>query len=71
MTTDDIKRRIEKKPFLPFKVRLAGGEEIDVPSADHAHLHPNGRTLFVHLDKGGTEIIDVTLVTALGVKETA
>jgi len=42
-----------------------------VPTADHVHLHPNGRTLFVHVDQGGTEIIDVTLVTALNVKETA
>ena len=71
MTKEEIKKRISQKPFAPFIVRLAGGEVINVPSADHVHLHPNGLTLFVHLDKGGTEIIDVTLVTALKVKETA
>ena len=71
MTKDEIKTRISQKPFAPFIVRLASAEVIHVPSTDHVHLHPNGRTLFVHLDKGGTEIIDVTLVTALKVKETA
>ena len=71
MTKEEIQKRINQKPFAPFKVRLAGGEVVNVPTADHVHLHPNGRTLFVHVDQGGTEIIDVTLVTALNVKETA
>jgi hypothetical protein len=71
VTKEEIQKRIQQRPFTPFKVRLAGGEEIEVPTADHAHLHPAGRTLFVHLDQGGTEIIDVTLVTALKVVETA
>ncbi len=71
MTKEEVKKRINQRPFLPFRVRLAGGEVVDVLTADHAHLHPNGRTLFVHVDQGGTEIIDVTLVTALNVKETA
>ena len=60
MTKDEIRERINVKPFKPFKVRLA-----DV------HLHASGRTLFVHLDRGGTKIVDVALVTALEVLETA
>ncbi len=71
MTKEEIQKNVQRRPFIPFKVRLAGGEEINVPTADHAHLHPKGRTLFVHLDDGGTEIIDVTLVTALKLSETA
>ena len=71
MTKEEIQKRLGQVPFVAFKVRLAGGEEVDVPTADHAHLHPNGRTLFVHQDQGGTEIIDVLLVTALRVKQTA
>jgi hypothetical protein len=69
MTKDQIRKRIHQRPFRPFKVRLAGGEVIDVPTADHVHLHPNGRTLFVHLNRGGTEIIDVQLVTSLQTTE--
>jgi hypothetical protein len=71
MSKEEIQKRLTQKPFQPFKVRLAGGEEIPVPSGDHAHLHPNGRTLFVHLDQGGTEMIDVSLVTGLQLTETA
>jgi hypothetical protein len=71
MTKDEIRERIAMKPFQPFKVRLADGHEIEVPTGDHAHLHPSGRTLFVHLAHGGTKIIDVALVTALEVMETA
>ena len=71
MTTEEIQERIEQKPFQPFKVRLTDGAEIDVPTGDQAHLHPNGSTLFVHLDRGGTKIIDITMVTALQVMEMA
>ncbi|MBI2928148.1 MAG: hypothetical protein HYY24_20960 [Verrucomicrobia bacterium] len=71
MTKQELLERIEQRPFVPFKVRLTDGAEIDVPTGDHVHLHPSGRTLFVHLDRGGTKIIDVRLVTALEVMETA
>ena len=71
MTKDEVRERISAKPFKPFKVRVADRLEIDVPTADHVHLHPTGLTLFVHLDHGGTKIIDVALVTALELKETA
>jgi hypothetical protein len=53
-----------------LKVRLADGLELDVPTGGHVHLSPTGRTLFVHLEHGGTKIIDVALVTTLEVKET-
>ena len=71
MTKDEIRERISTRPFKSIKVRLADGLEILVPSGDHVHLHPTGRTMFVHLERGGTKIIDVALVTALEVLETA
>jgi hypothetical protein len=71
MTKEEIRERISQRPFKPFKVRLADGAEIKVPSGDHVHLHPSGRTLFVHMARGGTKIIDVALVTALEAPETA
>jgi len=71
MTKEQIRDSITQRPFRPFKVRLADGPEIDVPTGDHAHLHPTGRTLFIHLPDGGTKIIDVGLVTALETKQTA
>ena len=71
MTKEQIRDAIAQQPFKPFLVRLADGMEIEVPSGDHVHLHPTGRTLFVHLQDGGTKIIDVALVTALRIRETA
>jgi hypothetical protein len=71
MTKEEIRERINERPFRPFKVRLADGLEIKVPSGDHVHLSPSGRTLFVHVARGGTKIIDAALVTALEVRETA
>ena len=71
MTKEQIRDAIAQKPFKPFWVRLADGMEIEVPTGDHVHLHPTGRTLFVHLQDGGTKIIDVALITALRIQETA
>jgi len=71
MTKEEIRERVFQRPFTPFSVRLADGLEIAVPSGDHVHLHPSGRTLFIHLDQGGTKIIDLALVTALETKHTA
>jgi len=71
MTKEEIRERVFQRPFTPFSVRLADGLEIAVPSGDHVHLHPSGRTLFIHLNQGGTKIIDVALVTALETKHTA
>jgi hypothetical protein len=70
MRKEEIRQRLLQRPFQPFKVRLADGQKINVPTGDHAHLTPTGRTLFIHLDRGGTEIIDVALVTALEVEHT-
>ena len=71
MTKDEIKERLQQRPFRPFKVRVAGDGEYEVPTGDHAHLHPNGRQLFVHQDTAGTVIIDVPLIASLLITETA
>jgi hypothetical protein len=71
MTKEEIRRRLEANPFVPFKVRVAGGGNFDVPSRDHAHLHPTGRVMTIFIEEGGTEIVDVALVSSLNVKEAA
>ena len=71
MTKEEIQKRLQANPFTPFKVKIAGGAEVIVPSRDHAHLHPTGRVMIVFLDQGGTEIIDVALVSSLEIKEAA
>src|SRR5688572_16411743 len=49
MTKEEIRKRLDAKPFVPFHVKIAGGGQFEVPTPDHAHLHPSGRTLFIHL----------------------
>jgi hypothetical protein len=51
-------------------VKVAGDEKYEAASGDHVSLHPNGRLLFIHLDSGGTAIIDVPLISSIHVKET-
>ena len=70
MTKEELKRRLQETPFRPFKVKVAGDGEYEVASGDYVSLHPNGRLLFIHLDSGGTGIIDVPLISSFHVKET-
>jgi hypothetical protein len=69
MTKDEIKSRLEEQPFRPFKIRVAGDGEHEVLSRDHVSLHPNGRLLIIHLDAGGTAVIDVPLIPSVHLKE--
>ena len=71
MTKDEIQARLEAKPFVPFVVRVAGGKDILVPSRDHAHIHPRGRTMHIFLDRGGSEIVDIALVSSIFSEEAA
>jgi len=71
MTKEEIRKRLDAKPFVPFQVKIAGGGQFEVPTPDHAHLHPSGWTLFIHLANDGTEIIDVALVSSIYLKEAA
>ena len=64
MTKEEIKQHLEANPFVPFRVKIAGGGEIEVPSRDHAHLHPRGRVMTIFIERGGTEIIDIALVSS-------
>jgi hypothetical protein len=70
MTRDEVKRRLDERPFRPITVRVADDGEYQVPSGDHAHLHLNGPVLFIHLNSGGTAIIDVPLITSIHLQET-
>lgn len=69
MTKQEVKSRLEEQSFRPFKIRVAADGEYDVPSRDHASLHPNGRLLIVHLDTGGSAVIDVPLISSIHFKE--
>ncbi len=48
MTKEEAKRRLDQRPFRPFKVRVAGDGVYEVPSSDHVSLDPN-RLLIIHV----------------------
>jgi hypothetical protein len=68
MTTEAIKDAIQKRPFRPFRVRLANGDEIQIQSQDYVALHPVGKTFIIFEPDGGYRIVDIPLVTDLSVK---
>ena len=47
---DEIRQRLEARPFEPFTVYVADGREYLIPSAGHAHIHPNGMRVSVWTD---------------------
>jgi hypothetical protein len=68
MTTEAIKDAIQKRPFRPFSLRLANGDEIQIQSQDYVALHPVGKTFIIFEPDGGYRIVDIPLVTDLSVK---
>ena len=65
MTAQQIKEAWERVPFRPFTVYMPGDRKAFVPHRDFVSLHPNGRTVIIHLENGGSRIFDTMLVTEL------
>jgi hypothetical protein len=65
MTTEQIDRLHQAKPFRQFTIHLADGTRHRVVSPEFLWRPPGGRTIFV--SKGGEDvaIIDLLLVTKL------
>ena len=54
---DEIRRQLERVPFVPFSVRTSDGHEYSVPSVDHAYITPRGNRVIVTDDKGTVAIL--------------
>jgi hypothetical protein len=65
MTIEAIKTAVLKRPFRPFSVRTADGQQIPVQNQDHVALHPDGKTFVIFEPNGGYRIVDIPLVTDL------
>lgn len=55
--TMEIRQRLDAAPFLPFAIRTTDGQRYEVPSPDHAHVHPNGVRVSVYTDDGREHIL--------------
>ena len=54
---DEIRKQLERVPFVPFSVRTSDGHEYSVPRVDHAFITPRGNRVIVIDDKGTVAIL--------------
>ncbi len=65
MTIDKLRDLLRTQPFVPFRIRLADGRNVDVPHPDSVSLDPRGRVAHVFRSDGRSEFIDMMLVASL------
>jgi hypothetical protein len=54
---DEIRKRLQRLPFVPFFVRTSDGDERSVPAVDHAFITPRGNRVIVVDDEGTTAVL--------------
>jgi hypothetical protein len=69
MKIDELKRAKDQRPFQSFLIRTADGREVPVNHPDAVAWDAESpRIVVCVLPGGGWEVIDVALVTSLGMK---
>jgi hypothetical protein len=53
----DVRRRLERIPFVPFIIRTSDGHEYSIPTVDHAKISPRGHRAVVFTDEDATAIL--------------
>ena len=53
----DVRRRLERVPFVRFVIRPSDGHEYSIPTVDHAKISPRGNRVVVFTDEGATPIL--------------
>ena len=54
---DEIRKRLQRVPFVPFSVRTSDGHAFSVPTMDHAFITPLGNRVVVVDDQGTTAVL--------------
>ena len=54
---DEIRKRMQRVPLVPFSVRTSDGHEYSVPTIDHAFITPRGNRVVVVDDEGTKAIL--------------
>ena len=65
MSPDFVRNSVNRKPFRPFIIHLAGGRSIPVPSPEFIIMNPEGRLVLVQNPGQSAHVIDLLLVTDL------
>lgn len=53
----DVRRRLDRVPFVPFVIRTSDGHEYSVPTVDHAKISPSGHRVVVFTDEDATAVL--------------
>ncbi len=61
----DVRRRVERAPFIPFSIRMSDGHEYPVPTRDHIYLPPGGTRAIVSDDEGIVAILPALHMSAV------
>ncbi len=67
MTTEELYKLHQARPFRPFTMRLGDGQSLPVRHPEMLSYAPKHRVAVVHRPNGSFEIIDLLLVTGLNV----
>jgi len=65
MTTEQLRKLHQQRPFQPFDIYLADGRTVPVDHPELLAQSSSGRTIGVGVPDGTIEIIDLLLVTSL------
>lgn len=68
LMTKEIRFQLETAPFVPFVVHTADGKEYQVPTPDHAHVHPGGTRVSIFTDEGRQFILPALLISGLRIE---
>jgi hypothetical protein len=65
MTTEQLRRFHQARPFQAFDIYLADGRTLPVDHPELLAVTPAGRTIGVGLSDGTIEIVDLLFVTSI------
>jgi hypothetical protein len=63
-TTEDIRQAMHRRPFLPFKIVMRGGQTHNVPDPDFIAISPIGKSAVI-LDAQGMQVLNVRLIAEI------
>ena len=71
MKIDELKKIKGRRPFQPFRIRMADGREIQITHPDAIAWEDDQARIVVCVPKGGDwELVDVALITSLALPTT-
>jgi len=66
MNAEHLRRLHRRRPFRPFRLRLAGGSEVPVTHPENLTVSSDGSVAFVSIPGDVVEILDLPLTAAIG-----